>query len=144
VDPVIRDPEHAQGLVLTIDLRLLISKVQTIVKIFRKSPTKSNIDLAKYTKEEFGSELSLCLDTKTRFNSLLAMLERLLQLKNCVQKALIDFTAADFDAIADVVCILEPVEVCVEAPCSHDRSSVACVQVVQHPTLQQEEFGLKT
>ncbi|GFU63079.1 uncharacterized protein TNCV_4123191 [Trichonephila clavipes] len=53
-----------------------IKKIKNVVKLFRKSPIK-NI-LQKYVKEEFGCGKMVCLDTKSCWNSLLAMLERFL------------------------------------------------------------------
>ncbi|GFX47820.1 BED-type domain-containing protein [Trichonephila clavipes] len=66
-----------------------IKKIKNVVKLFRKSPIKNDI-LQKYVKEEFGCEKMVCLDTKTRWNSLLPMLERFLEIKSAISKALID------------------------------------------------------
>ncbi|GFY31705.1 uncharacterized protein TNCV_4200161 [Trichonephila clavipes] len=66
-----------------------IKKNRNVVKLFRKSPIKNDI-LQNYVKEEFGCEKMVCLDTKTRWNSLLAMLERFLEIKSSISKALID------------------------------------------------------
>ncbi|GFX37453.1 uncharacterized protein TNCV_1906031 [Trichonephila clavipes] len=54
-----------------------IKKIKNVVKLFRKSPIKNDI-LRKYVQEEFGCEKMVCLDAKTRWNRLLAMLERFL------------------------------------------------------------------
>ena len=43
---------------LTNNLYLLIREVRTIVKLFRKSPTKNDI-LQKHIKEQFGREIKL-------------------------------------------------------------------------------------
>jgi hypothetical protein len=57
--------------------------------------------------------------------------QRFSQLKNSVQKTLIDIkspitiTAADFDAIADVGSILEPMKAAVEALCSCDATLIS-------------------
>lgn len=72
-----------------IDLSVTINKVRKIVKIFRKSPTR-NEKLQMYVVSEYGKELMLKLDSKTRWNSLLDMLERFLKVKNSVAKAMID------------------------------------------------------
>ena len=64
----------------------LIQKVRKVVKIFRSSPTKNDKVLQKYVKEEFWKELSLVLDSKTRWNSLVSMIERFFKLKNCIKK----------------------------------------------------------
>ena len=47
-----------------------ISKVRAIVKVFRKSPLKNDY-LQRNCEKELGKRLSLVLDTKTRWNSLL-------------------------------------------------------------------------
>ncbi|GFT38905.1 hypothetical protein TNCV_857901, partial [Trichonephila clavipes] len=62
---------------------------KNVIKLFRKSPLKNDI-LQKYATEELGCEKIVCLDTKTRWNSLLAMLERFLEIKSAILKALID------------------------------------------------------
>lgn len=41
---------------------VLIRKVRTVVKMFRRSPTKNDDILQKYTKEEFGKEMQLLID----------------------------------------------------------------------------------
>jgi len=79
-------------------------KVRKTVKIFRKSALKMET-LSRYA----GSEITLVIDTKTRWNSLLSMLERILLLKDAVQKAMIDLREtcllleSEFELIADVV-----------------------------------------
>ncbi|GFU48021.1 uncharacterized protein TNCV_4968041 [Trichonephila clavipes] len=60
-----------------------IKKIRNVVKLFRKSPIKNDI-LQKYVKEEFGCEKMVCLDTKSRWISLLAMLERFLEIKSAI------------------------------------------------------------
>lgn len=67
-----------------------IKKVRQIVKYFKRSPTKNNIVLQKYVKCEHGKELLLLLDCRTKWNSLLTMLERFVLLKSSIQKVLID------------------------------------------------------
>ena len=67
-----------------------VEKVRTLVKIFRRSPTKDDAVLQKYVKEEAGKELNLILDCRTRWNSLLSTLSRFHILHNPIQKALID------------------------------------------------------
>ena len=55
-----------------------ISNVQTIIK--------KNDTLQKYVAAEFGKQITLIKDCKTRWNSLLSMLLRAYLLKNCIQK----------------------------------------------------------
>ncbi|GBM14206.1 hypothetical protein AVEN_167293-1 [Araneus ventricosus] len=68
----------------------LLLKVRKAVKLFKRSPTKYDMYLQKYVKEDTGKELSLILDCRTRWNSLLAMIEKFHNLKVCIDKALID------------------------------------------------------
>ena len=64
-----------------------INKVRRICKLFRKSPLK-NEKLQDFVKGDQGRELKLKLDCKTRWGSLLNMLERFIKLKNSFPKAL--------------------------------------------------------
>ncbi|GBM11906.1 hypothetical protein AVEN_209610-1 [Araneus ventricosus] len=66
----------------------LLQKVWKVVKLFKRSPTKYDMYL-QYVKEDTGKELSLSLDCRTRWNSLLAMIERFHKLKVCIDKDLI-------------------------------------------------------
>ena len=43
----------------------IIKKVREVVKMFKKSPLKNSI-LQKYVQEEFGKDLQLISDCKTR------------------------------------------------------------------------------
>ena len=113
---------------LTDDLQPLIAKVRTIVKLFRRSPTKNDKTLEKYTVDEFGKAFSLILDSKTRWSSLHTMLERFIKLKNCIRKSLIDLeskieiTDKKFELISSVVACLAPVKLAVEALCRNDAT----------------------
>ena len=69
-------------------LRALITKVRKIVKTFRRSPLKNEV-LQKYVKQDNKKELQLVLDSKTRWSSMLSMLERFNILKSSLKKALI-------------------------------------------------------
>lgn len=69
----------------------LIKKLRSVVILFRRSPTKDDEILQKYVIEElFKDNFSLILYCRTRWSSLLAMIERFYKLQNCVRKALID------------------------------------------------------
>lgn len=83
----INDLPHAEEIP---EFREILEEVRKVVRFFRKSPTKYDTYLQKYVIEETGKELTLLLDCRTRWNSLLNMLERFYKLKNCVEKALID------------------------------------------------------
>ncbi|GFT33121.1 uncharacterized protein TNCV_1264821 [Trichonephila clavipes] len=83
------------------------------------SPIKNDI-LQKYVKEEFGCEKMVCLDTKSLWNSLLAMLERFLEIKSAISKALIDIKEeqmmvnVDFEIVTTIVKDLRPVKIGLE------------------------------
>ena len=64
-----------------------ISKVRAIVKVFRKSPLKNDC-LQKNCEKELAERLSLVLGTKTRWNSLLKMLTRFLEIKAPIDNTL--------------------------------------------------------
>ncbi|GFT46239.1 uncharacterized protein TNCV_3126171 [Trichonephila clavipes] len=103
-----------------------IKKIKNVVKLFRKSPIK-NI-LQKYVKEEFGCEKMVCLDTKTRWKSLLAMLERFLEIKSAISKALIDIKEeqmmvnVEFETVTTIVKGLKPVKIGLEKLCSRNAT----------------------
>lgn len=72
------------------DINEVIKKVCKAVLYFKRSLTKNDAVLQKYVKEEKGNQLSLLLDVKTGWNSLLTMPQRFIDLKTCIQKSLID------------------------------------------------------
>ncbi|GFX29132.1 uncharacterized protein TNCV_3216671 [Trichonephila clavipes] len=104
-----------------------IKKIRNVVKLFRKSPIKNDI-VQKYVKEEFGCEKMVCLDTKTRWNSLLAMLEIFLEIKSAISKALIDIKEeqmgvnVEFETVTTIVKGLKPVKIGLEKLCSRNAT----------------------
>ena len=100
----------------------VISKVRRIVRLFRRSPVKNSI-LQKYAREENGKELTLLLDCKTRWNSLLAMIQRFTSLKKPISKALIDIGSTekidliDWNILENICQCLKPIEIAVSALC---------------------------
>ena len=113
---------------LTYDLQPLITKVRTVVKLFRHSPTKNDQTLQKYTEDEFSKALPLILDSKTRWSCLHTMLERFMKLRNCIRKPLIDLeskieiTDKEFDKVSSVVACLAPAKLAVDALCRNDAT----------------------
>ncbi|CAL8129446.1 unnamed protein product [Orchesella dallaii] len=99
----IAEAEHEEPELMP-TLKEVITKIRRTVKFFRKSPSKTEV-LVKYS----GSGLSLILDTKTRWNSLLTMLERVHKLSDAMQKAMIDLreqiilTETDFGLIEELI-----------------------------------------
>ena len=100
-DEIISDDEASSGLTvqdatdlenqieLSCDIIDIVRRVRQIVKPFKRSPLK-NETLQKYVKENYHNGLNLILDCKTRWSSLLDMLERIIKIKLPVQKALLD------------------------------------------------------
>ena len=105
----------------------VISKVRRIVRLFKRSPVKNSI-LQKYVREENGKELSLLLDCKTRWNSLLAMIDRFISLKKPISKALIDIAATekmdsiDWEILDHICRCLKPIEIAVCALSRRDAT----------------------
>ena len=66
----------------------IISKVRRVCKIFRKSPLKNDYLQEIFKTESKGKELKLILDTPTRWNSIITMVSRFIELKNCIPRAL--------------------------------------------------------
>lgn len=93
--------------------------------MFKRSPTK-NDNLQKHIRDEFKRELTLILDCKTRWNSLLAMLERFDKLVNCIRKNLIDIHSSlsiaedEIITLKSVISALQPIKVAVAALCRRD------------------------
>lgn len=61
------------------DINKVLNETRSIIRFFRKSPLR-NITLQKHLKTEFGAELVLLQDVRTRWNSMLTMIERFLKL----------------------------------------------------------------
>ena len=94
----------------------LIQKVRKISKSFRRSPLKNDL-LEKKCQEKGMKPKPLVSDTKTRWNSMLAMLKRFLEMKDLVGEVLSEMdTTRDFPAeeelrlLSDLVEALEIVE----------------------------------
>ena len=124
---VIEDTSNIDSSIQHENIGPIITKIRKIVVIFRRSPTKNDI-LQKYVKDEFKKELTLILDTKTRWSSLLIMLERIYEIKNCVRKSLIDIKSDidlsenDLNIVSHIITALQPIKVAVEALCSSDTN----------------------
>lgn len=115
----------------------IIDKVRRIVRMFKRSPLKNEV-LQAYVKADFPNELSLVLDSKTRWNSLANMLDRFYELRNCIQKAFVDLKPCltprqyalsmkedEFEAISDIANALIPLQVAVEALCRRDANLIS-------------------
>lgn len=126
----------------------VIKKIRKVVVHFKRSSTKNDTVLQKYVREEKGKELSLILDVRTRWNSMLDMIERFVALKSCIQKALIDvkfqikLEERDFNVLEEIVGVLTPIKLTVEALCR--RHSNLCTADAALKFLLGQLFEMKT
>lgn len=130
----------------------LLQKVRKVVKLFRKSPTKDDVYLQKYVREEKGKELELILDCRTRWSSLLSMVERFYDLKVCIEKALIDiksdvkFTDHEWSIMKDLIASLQPFKLAVETLCRRESTLLTADTVLKFiiDKLDQQDTVLST
>ena len=100
----------------------VIIKVRKIVKLLRKSPVKNDV-LQEEVKKHHGREVALILDCRTRWNSLLAMIQQFLKIIEQIGVVLADIspslicTEQELDILTDIVDVLEPVKLAAEALC---------------------------
>ena len=148
-DSEICDPNDADLIIpiLKHHLNLVISKVRRITKMFRKSPTKNDI-LQNYVKEiRNGKELKLIIDCKTRWNSLLTMIERFLDLKKPLSKALIGISGStniedyEWEILEDIQKSLKPIEIAVSSLCNRELSLLTAEGIFNFMYSQLEKNG---
>ena len=114
----------------------LVNKVRKIVKILRRSPLKNEI-LQRYVKEVYPNGLNLILDCKTRWSSLLYMLERIVKIKVPVQKALLDLhempnlSNQEFTDISMIILSLSPIKAAIEALCRRDANLIVAEATIK-------------
>ena len=75
---------------VTINMNDTLTKVRRIVKIFRLSPLKTETLRKPIGNEPEVRDVTLILDCKQRWNSLINMVERFLLLEQPIRKAMID------------------------------------------------------
>ncbi|GBM73491.1 hypothetical protein AVEN_203549-1 [Araneus ventricosus] len=93
----------------------------------------------------------VCLDTETRWNSLLAILERFLEMKLAISEALIDMTEeqiladVEFEALTAIVAGLKPVKIVLRKLCSRNATSLTaegvCAFIFGELNQQNSEFA---
>lgn len=129
------DNDDEEVLVILDDFKPVIDKVRKIVKLFNRSPLKNEI-LQTYVKLDHKKELSLLLDNKTRWNSLISMLERFYTMRACIRKALVDIETNvsveddEIEHISDLVNSLKPIQAAVEALCRRDANLITADAVL--------------
>ena len=127
---VLSDNVQDATVVLREDIKNLIMKVRKVVKLFKRSPVKNDDALQVHVFQSEGKEKQLVLDCKTRWNTVLKMLERFFELKKPIEHALvdidekIDFTDAEFSLMSDIIKALEPINLAVLNLCSRNATLV--------------------
>lgn len=105
----------------------IISKVRKICKAFRKSPLKNDY-LQDIVKANMKKEMKLILDTKTRWNSTIAMIKRFCELKKCIPAALRRceisevITENEWRYLEDLVQMLRPFEIVIKGLSTEDAT----------------------
>ena len=124
------DTEQENTLMLKFDIDGVVNNVRKIVKLFKRSPL-TNDSLQTYVREKHPNGLQLILDCKTRWNSLLNMLERVHKISVPVQKSLLDINI-DIKLSDEVstqislfVQALQPIKKAVEALCRRDANFIS-------------------
>jgi hypothetical protein len=118
----------------TIEIDIVVRKVRKVVILFRKSPVK-NASLQRKVKEMHGVNNHLILDTKTRWSSLFNMLKRFVKLWSCIQATLIllginhNISEQEMEAIVDLVEVLEPFKLAVEALCDRRVTALSAERI---------------
>ena len=118
------------------ELKEIIVKVRKIVKVFRKSPVRNDANLQPQNMETFGKQKNLLLDCKTRWNSLLKMLQRLYEVKKGVKIAMLqidqqfDLNDEELATIEQLCDAFAPLEVAVQYLCQEDADLVIYEKVV--------------
>ena len=99
------------------DFSSAINKIRKIAHFFRKSPVKNDF-LQRECQEKLRKEKVMIIDIRTRWNSMLAMLKRFLELKEIIKSVLINLsvirlypTNCEIKQVEEIVESLEIIEV---------------------------------
>jgi hypothetical protein len=119
------------------DIHKMLLNVRKIVRLFKNSPVRNSI-LQKHVVEEFGKELSLLLDCKTRWNSTETMIERFLRIYESIKAALIDLNLnhqilneTELEMLKELMATLRPVRMAVEKLSSRDANLITSEGILQ-------------
>ncbi len=131
-----RDNDNESAPDLAVGFHEVIKKVRKIAKIFRQSPVKNDDVLQPQNLANLGKEKSLLLDCKTRWNSLLDMLNRFYELRIEIKMALVqldvpfDLTDRELSKVKELSDALAPFKVAVEALSSRDADLLLSEKVI--------------
>ena len=131
------DEEETDNAVpLASNLQNVVQKVRKIVTLFRRSPVKNDDNLQPYILENFGREKMLLLDCKTRWNSLLTMLDRFYELKKEIKMAMVqldvpfDLSDKEMKEINEMCEALALFKVAVNALASEDADMLLSEKII--------------
>ena len=134
---VLDSTETENAHALNFDVSKIVNKVRRIVKIFKRSPLKNEV-LQRYVKDIYPNGLNVILDCKTRWSSLINMLERIIRIKLPIQKALLDLGVEDinivdqeFEVISSIVEALKPIRIALDALCRRDANLITAEATVK-------------
>ena len=128
--------EQDNPLVVNASVGDVVNKVRRVVKLFKRSPLKNEI-LQTYVKEKHPNELQLILDCRTRWSTLLNMLERIVKLRIPIHKALLDLDIdiklndEEFHHINNIVQALDPIKLAVEALCRREANLITAEATIK-------------
>lgn len=115
---------------LVFSIQETVKKVRRVVKFFNKSPLRNDALQDKIRLGHDGKELILILDTRTRWNSLVDMIERFLRLVPEVKETLDDlgkcfeFEDREIASLKEILSVLKPVKLAVDALCRRDATLI--------------------
>lgn len=95
------------------DYKAAILKLRSLVIMFKKSPKKADC-LKAICTEKYGKAKSLDKDIKTRWDSLVTMINKFLDIKEAVKEALIEFYQIDKFPNEDELKLLTNLSTCLE------------------------------
>ena len=128
--------EQVNALMVNVSIGDVVNKVRRVVKHFKRSPLKNEI-LQTYVKEKHPNGLQLILDCRTRWSTLLKMLERIVKLRIPVHKALLDLNIdiklndEEFQQINNIVQALDPIKLAVEALCKREANLITAEATIK-------------
>ena len=128
--------EQDNPLVVNASVGDVVNKVRRVVKLFKRSPLKNEI-LQTYVKEKHPNGLQLILDCRTRWSTLLNMLERIVKLRIPIHKALLDLDIdiklndEEFHHINNIVQALDPIKLAVEELCRREANLITAEATIK-------------
>jgi len=130
------NPDKVPDTVLVLDFHAIIAKVHKTVKLFRMFPVRNDDNLQPLSIVSFGKEKAVFLDCKTRWNSLLKMLQRFYELWKEMKVAMLqldqefEFSDAELDKIKELCEALAPIEMAVGHLCKEDADLMLAEKVI--------------